>query len=119
MGELSEPVRAVMDLLALGEPLGVTLLTRLADPDAVEQAEARGLVQVEADGRRLSPMVDMIPNSRRRSCTAARNDETAIMNPSTRPIVDTKPRVDAVTFPANSAENRCSKVSALGPPLVS
>lgn len=53
MGRLSEPVREVVDLLALGEPLGISLLTRLARPAAVEQAEMTGLVSVELDGRRL------------------------------------------------------------------
>lgn len=52
MGELSEQLGAVVDVLALGEPLGVALLSGLTDADAVERAEARGLVHVEADGRR-------------------------------------------------------------------
>ncbi|MFC1401081.1 helix-turn-helix transcriptional regulator [Streptacidiphilus cavernicola] len=53
MGELSEPLRGVVDLLALSEPLGVPLLTRLAGAEPVELAEDRGLVSVERDGRRL------------------------------------------------------------------
>lgn len=53
MGGLPESLREVVDILALGEPLGVTLLGQLTDPDAVERAEARGLVNVEQDGRRL------------------------------------------------------------------
>lgn len=52
MGELSDQLGDVVDLLALGEPLGVALLAALTSPDAVEQAEARDLVQVTADGRR-------------------------------------------------------------------
>ncbi|MCW2913308.1 MAG: helix-turn-helix transcriptional regulator [Actinomycetia bacterium] len=54
MGGLTEPLREVVDVLALGEPLGVSLLARLTDAAAVESAEARGLVSVERDGRRLN-----------------------------------------------------------------
>jgi hypothetical protein len=53
MGRLSEQVRDVVDVLALGEPLGAGLLTELTDAAAVEEAEARGLVSVERDGRGL------------------------------------------------------------------
>jgi DNA-binding NarL/FixJ family response regulator len=53
MGRLSEPVRDVVDLLALGEPLDVDLLAQLVDAAAVEQAETRGLVSVQPDGRWL------------------------------------------------------------------
>lgn len=53
MGALPESVRDVLDILVLGEPLGVALVGQLADPGAVEQAEERGLVHVERDGRRL------------------------------------------------------------------
>jgi hypothetical protein len=64
-------------------------------------------------------MLDMIPNSRRRSWTEARKDDTAMTKPSTSPIVETTPRADPVTCPAKSAENRCEKGSALDPPTVS
>ncbi|MBC6468627.1 helix-turn-helix transcriptional regulator [Actinomadura alba] len=53
MGRLSEQVRNVVDVLALGEPLGAGLLTELTDAAAVEEAEARGLVSVERDGPAL------------------------------------------------------------------
>lgn len=53
MGQLPDQVREVVDVLALGEPLGVSLLQDVTDPAAVEQAEARGLVRVERDERRL------------------------------------------------------------------
>ncbi|WP_431922163.1 LuxR C-terminal-related transcriptional regulator [Amycolatopsis tucumanensis] len=53
MGRLSGAVRDVVDVLALGEPLGVPLLTALTSAAGVEQAEAEGLVAVEPDGRRL------------------------------------------------------------------
>lgn len=44
MGRLSGSVRDVVDLLAIGEPLGTDVLAALTDPVAVEQAEAQGLV---------------------------------------------------------------------------
>lgn len=53
MGELSDPVRDVVDLLALGEPLEVTVLERLTSSGAVEETEERGLAAVELHGRRL------------------------------------------------------------------
>ena len=39
-------MRDVVDILAVGEPLGVNLLGMLTDPAAVEQAEEQGIVQV-------------------------------------------------------------------------
>ncbi|TWE27693.1 LuxR C-terminal-related transcriptional regulator [Prauserella muralis] len=53
MGELARPVRDVLDLLALGEPLGHAALARLTGPDAIEDAESAGLVRLDTDGRRL------------------------------------------------------------------
>ncbi|MBC9719140.1 AAA family ATPase [Streptomyces sp. TRM66268-LWL] len=52
MGELPDPVREIVDYLALGEPLDIRLLARLvpAGPaDPVEAAEERGLVTVTED----------------------------------------------------------------------
>lgn len=53
IGQLSNTEQDVVDVLALGEPLGVALLEKLADALAVEQVEARGLVEVYVDGQRL------------------------------------------------------------------
>ncbi|MQA02536.1 MAG: helix-turn-helix transcriptional regulator [Streptosporangiales bacterium] len=53
MGALSEPVREAVDVLAVGEPLGVPLLLQLVDPAVVEAAEAAGVLTVERDGQRL------------------------------------------------------------------
>ena len=53
IGQLPGTQRGVVEVLAFGEPLGVPLLVELTDADAVEQAEARGLVEVYPDGRRL------------------------------------------------------------------
>lgn len=57
MGQLTGPVRDVIDVLALAEPLGITLLAALTDPGAVEHAEERGVVSVERDGRRLQARI--------------------------------------------------------------
>ncbi|MER7439605.1 helix-turn-helix transcriptional regulator [Micromonospora avicenniae] len=53
MGRLSERVRDVVDVLALGEPLDAGLLTEITDAAAVEEAEVRGLVGVDRDDRGL------------------------------------------------------------------
>ncbi|HEV2375260.1 MAG TPA: LuxR family transcriptional regulator [Streptosporangiaceae bacterium] len=50
-GLAPETVR-VVELLAVGEPLGVQVLEKTADPAGLEDAEAQGLVQVYQDGRR-------------------------------------------------------------------
>ena len=44
LGDLSDAERAVLELLALGEPLGQARLDRLADPAAVAALERRGLI---------------------------------------------------------------------------
>ncbi len=43
---------AVIELLAAGEPLGVPVLEKITNPAGLEDAEARGFVQVYQDGRR-------------------------------------------------------------------
>ncbi|MGH3695892.1 MAG: LuxR C-terminal-related transcriptional regulator [Pseudonocardiaceae bacterium] len=53
IGQLPDEQRGVLEVLAFGEPLGMSLLAELADATAVEQVEARGLVEVYLDGRRL------------------------------------------------------------------
>ncbi|MGH3781960.1 MAG: LuxR C-terminal-related transcriptional regulator [Pseudonocardiaceae bacterium] len=52
IGRLPEAQRDVVEVLAFGEPLGIRLLAGLTDALAVEQVEARGLVEVYPDGRR-------------------------------------------------------------------
>jgi DNA-binding CsgD family transcriptional regulator/DNA polymerase III delta prime subunit len=49
----SQDVMGVLELLAAGEPLGMSFLERLADMDAVEAAERLRLVEVREDGRRV------------------------------------------------------------------
>ena len=53
LGDLSRPERAVLELLALGEPLEQAELDQLADPASVEILEQRGLITSRVDGRRL------------------------------------------------------------------
>ncbi|MFY1586488.1 LuxR C-terminal-related transcriptional regulator [Micromonospora sp. WMMD734] len=53
IGQLDPVVRAVVELVAFGEPLGLRLLDRAADPAAVEVAEERGLIAVVPDDRRM------------------------------------------------------------------
>jgi DNA-binding CsgD family transcriptional regulator len=53
LGDLSQSERSVLELLALGEPLGPAELTQLADPAAVDALEDKGLITSGADGRRI------------------------------------------------------------------
>jgi DNA-binding CsgD family transcriptional regulator/tetratricopeptide (TPR) repeat protein len=46
-GALSQPVGDVIDTLAVGEPLDMTTLRRIADADAIEEAHVRGLITVD------------------------------------------------------------------------
>jgi hypothetical protein len=52
MGRLPEPLIDVVEVLALGEPLGVPVLSRLTSPSDVEEAEVRGLIELAQEGRR-------------------------------------------------------------------
>jgi hypothetical protein len=52
VGRLSDEVRTVVELVALGEPLGLPLLVEATDPAAVEVAEERELIRIERDDRR-------------------------------------------------------------------
>ena len=51
MGQLPEGTRDVVDLLALGEPIGLDALIALAGAGAVEQAEQRAVVRVVQEHR--------------------------------------------------------------------
>jgi DNA-binding CsgD family transcriptional regulator len=50
---LDGPQRAVLELLAVSEPLGLQILDEHAAPGALEKLERQSLVIVEQDGRRL------------------------------------------------------------------
>lgn len=47
IGALPAPVSDVIDALAVGEPIELAALRRIADPAAVEEADTRGLIALE------------------------------------------------------------------------
>ncbi|MEH3143759.1 MAG: hypothetical protein PGN37_27250 [Mycobacterium kyogaense] len=49
VGALPEPVLEVIDMVAISEPIGWRCLATLAQHDAVEEAERRGLIRVSGD----------------------------------------------------------------------
>ncbi|ROZ98920.1 LuxR family transcriptional regulator [Gordonia sp. OPL2] len=51
---LPDPVRGVLDLLSLCEPMELDLLCELAGDDAVDHAESRELIRVSRGGNRLA-----------------------------------------------------------------
>jgi ATP/maltotriose-dependent transcriptional regulator MalT len=53
LGRLDADEQAVLEVLAYGEPLGADLLAHLAASSVVEAVEAKGLVWVEQDRRRV------------------------------------------------------------------
>lgn len=53
LGRLDDAAYGALELVTLGEPLGVGLLEPLVGAEAVETLEQRGLVRVRADARRL------------------------------------------------------------------
>lgn len=55
MGALPPPIAEVVDVLAVGEPLDITLLTRITDPAAIEDADARGLIAIDRPGTGTQP----------------------------------------------------------------
>ncbi|PND56028.1 helix-turn-helix transcriptional regulator [Mycobacterium sp. ENV421] len=50
IGTLPGAVGDVIDLLAVAEPMELPVLARIADPAAIEEAETRGLISLEATG---------------------------------------------------------------------
>jgi DNA-binding CsgD family transcriptional regulator/tetratricopeptide (TPR) repeat protein len=50
IGDLPAPVSDVIDVLAVGEPLDLALLSRLTDPAAIEEADTRDLITLEPAG---------------------------------------------------------------------
>jgi DNA-binding CsgD family transcriptional regulator/type II secretory pathway predicted ATPase ExeA len=53
LGNLTDAERAVLELAAVGEPLGQAELAQLADPRSVETLERKGLITSRADSRRV------------------------------------------------------------------
>ena len=72
---------AALELLAVGEPLGMAVLEKLTDPASVEEAEAQGFAHVHASGRRTEARLahpvygealrKSLPRSRLRRISAA------------------------------------------------
>ncbi|MGC9670668.1 LuxR C-terminal-related transcriptional regulator [Planosporangium sp. 12N6] len=54
IGQLTNEVRAVLELVAFGEPIGLPLLVRATGAAAVETAEERQLIRVVRDDRRAN-----------------------------------------------------------------
>lgn len=75
IGSLTDGVRDVLELVAFGEPIGLPLLLRAADPRDVEAAEERGLIQVFDDGRRhdARPAHPLYGEVVRRRCPVTRS----------------------------------------------
>jgi DNA-binding CsgD family transcriptional regulator/tetratricopeptide (TPR) repeat protein len=88
LATLTPETVAVLELLAVGEPLGVAVLEKLTDPAGVEDAEAQGLVQLSTDGRRTQARLthpiyaealrSSMPRSRLRRISAALADAIAV-----------------------------------------
>ncbi|MCV7347410.1 helix-turn-helix transcriptional regulator [Mycolicibacterium rhodesiae] len=57
IGTLPGAVGDVIDLLAVAEPMELPVLARLADPAAIEEAETRGLISLEATGSNVHARV--------------------------------------------------------------
>jgi DNA-binding NarL/FixJ family response regulator len=53
LGRLTEVQRALLELLAVGEPLGPSVLERFSGPGVIEALERQSLVTVQQYGRRL------------------------------------------------------------------
>lgn len=49
IGAVSDPVRAVVDLVAVAEPLDYACLAGLAEQSAIEEADQRGLIRASGD----------------------------------------------------------------------
>lgn len=53
MGALPAAIADVVDVLAVAEPLDLTMLARITDPQAVEEAEIRNLISLDRSGDRV------------------------------------------------------------------
>ena len=57
IGDLPASVSDVIDVLAVGEPIELAVLTRIAGATAVEEADTRGLITLEPAGRGIEVRV--------------------------------------------------------------
>ena len=74
IGALPAPVSDVIDALAVGEPIELAALRRIADPAAVEEADTRALITLEpvvggVEARVAHPLYGEV--RRRRACAPA------------------------------------------------
>jgi DNA-binding CsgD family transcriptional regulator len=53
LGRLDPGVLELLEVLALGEPIGVLLVERLADPQVLAVADRKGLLMIDEAGRRV------------------------------------------------------------------
>ncbi|WP_229399530.1 LuxR C-terminal-related transcriptional regulator [Micromonospora okii] len=74
IGQLTPGVRAVLELVALGEPLGLHLLYQAVEQADVETAEERGLIAVAQNDRRVDvrPAHPLYGEVMRRRCPVSR-----------------------------------------------
>ena len=74
IGDLSGPISDVVDVLAVGEPIELSMLTRMTDAAAVEEADTRGLITVEpaGDGLEVRLAHPLYGEVRRRSAPPTR-----------------------------------------------
>ena len=77
VGALSPEVNDVIDALAVGEPLELATLTRIAQPAAVEEAERRGLITFDSvhghvEARVAHPLYAKVRRKRAASTTLRR-----------------------------------------------
>jgi DNA-binding NarL/FixJ family response regulator len=54
LAELAPETITLIETLAVGEPLGIIMLEAITSPEALEDAEAQGLVLIEQEGRRTA-----------------------------------------------------------------
>ncbi|WP_091550099.1 LuxR C-terminal-related transcriptional regulator [Micromonospora pattaloongensis] len=75
IGQLSPEIRTVVELVALGEPIGLHLVIRATDEAHVEAAEERGLIRVLDDDRRhnVVPTHPLYGEVVRRRCPVTRS----------------------------------------------
>ncbi|MDA2890259.1 LuxR C-terminal-related transcriptional regulator [Mycolicibacterium sp. BiH015] len=77
IGSLPAPVGHVVDVLAVGEPIELATLRQIADPEAIEEAEIRGLISLHTtttgvDVRNAHPLYSEVRRKRAPATTLRR-----------------------------------------------
>jgi DNA-binding CsgD family transcriptional regulator len=57
LGRLEPPERSVLEMLAIGEPLGLSTITALSSWSVLESLESRNLISVHQEGRRFQVLL--------------------------------------------------------------